>query len=657
MSSSALMSIGMKAMTANYAALATTGHNIANANVAGYSKQTAELSTASGQYTGAGFFGKGVDVSTVSRAHDEFLTREAATSRSLAAMDSTRLDMLQQLETVFPVGEQGVGYAAGQFLNSMVDLSAQPADAATRQVVLANAAQTASRFAAAGTQLDVLQGTVRENLKATVAQVNQMASGIADLNQRIAAVAGRGQPPNDLLDQRDKLINDLSQHLQLSTVAADDGTVAVYIAGGQRLVLGAQTLPLTVQPDPADASRVTLGLSENGTVRLLPAQELGGGSIAGLLNFQNNDLVDARNQLGQLAASLSAAVNGQQALGLDLGRPPGSGAAIFDVGAPQALPDARNAVDAAGHYVGQVSLSVTDASQLAASDYALRADPGGAPGVWQLTRLSDGLVRSIASGDTVDGMRIDIGPPAPSAGDQYLLQPVARAAIGMKRVLDDANGLAAASPVTASTAVGNTGTAAVGSLRVVDPSIDPSLKASIRFTSDNGDYDWELRDGVSNALVSSGSATWTAGSPIALNGFELQLSGVPKSGDGVDVVRTAYPNVNNGNALAMAELRDGALVGRVPLAGGGIGGGANFTDAYASLMAQVGTRVQGATSASTISSAVADQAEQARSSKSGVNLDEEAAKLIQFQQSYQAAAKILQIAQSVFQTLIDAAGQ
>lgn len=657
MSSSALMSLGTKAMTANYAALATVGHNIANANVPGYSKQTAELATATGQYTGAGFFGKGVDVTTVSRAHDELLTREAATSRSLAAMDSARLGMLNQLETVFPVGEQGVGYAAGQFLNSMVDLSAQPADAATRQVVLANATQTASRFAAAGTQLDVLQGTVRENLKATVAQVNQLASGIAELNQRIATLIGRGQPPNDLLDQRDKLINDLSQHLQLSTVSAGDGTVAVYIGGGQRLVLGTQTLPLSVRPDPADASRVALALTENGSAQLLQAQDLGGGSIAGLLNFQNNDLVDARNQLGQLAASLAAAVNAQQALGLDLGNPPGSGAAVFAVGAPQALPNARNALDASGHYVGQVSLSVTDASQLAASDYDLRADPGGAAGVWQLTRLSDGLVRSVSSGDSVDGLRIDIGPPAPSVGDKYLLQPVARAAIGMKRVLDDANGLAAASPVTASVAVGNAGTASVAALRVVDPSIDPNLNASIRFTSDSGDYDWELRDRVSNALVSGGSATWTAGAPIAINGFELQLNGVPKRGDGLDVVRTTYVNVNNGNALAMADLRDRALVGRVPVAGGGIGGGAGFTDAYAALMAQVGTRVQGAQSSSDISSAVASQAEQARSARSGVNLDEEAAKLIQFQQSYQAAAKILQIAQSVFQTLIDAAGR
>jgi flagellar hook-associated protein 1 FlgK len=655
MSASALMSLGMKAMTANYAALATTGHNIANANVAGYSRQQAELATAAGQFTGAGFFGKGVDVRTVTRAHDEFLTREAATSSSLAALDKTRLGLLGQLEGVFPTGEQGVGYAAGQFLNSMVDLSARPADAATRQVVLARAGDVADRFAAAAAQLDTLQLAVHEDLKANVAEVNQLAQSVADLNQRIAAARGLGQPPNDLLDQRERLIGELSQHLQLSTVPADDGSLAVFIAGGQRLVLGTQVQALTLEVDPKDSSRSALGLSENGFVRVLQDQELGGGSIAGLLRFQNQDLSDGRNQLGQLAAALAGKVNEQQALGLDLRDPPGSGAPIFAVGGAKALPEAHNVLDAAGRFIGRVDLTVSDASQLQASEYDMRADPAGAPGVWQLTRRSDGLVRNIVSGDTLDGLRIDIGPPAPAATDRFLLQPVTRAANGMQRVLDDVRGLAAALPVSATTSSANTGTASVAALRAVSPSLNANLNAAITFTTDNGDYAWELRDRVTNALVSGGVGVWSAGSPLALNGFELELNGVPKTGDSFSVGKTPYPASNNGNALAFVALRDAALVGRAVQAGGALGGGASITDAYASVMAGIGVRVQGAKSASEISSAVANQAELARSSRSGVNLDEEAARLIQFQQSYQAAAKMLQIAQSVFDTLLQTA--
>jgi flagellar hook-associated protein 1 FlgK len=652
MAASALFSLGTKAMTASYAALATTGHNIANANVPGYSRQQAELATAPGQFTGAGFFGKGVDVTTVTRSHDAFLTREAATSRSLSALDRARLELLNQIENVFPTGEEGVGHAAGQFLNSMVDLAARPGDSATRQVVLARAGELAGRFAAAGAQLDGLQLAVREDLRATVSQVNQLARSIADLNQSIAAVKGLGQAPNDLLDQRERLISELSEHLQVSTVEADDGSLSVFVAGGQRLVLGTQTQPLTVEVDPSDPSRSALGLSENGLVRVLQAAELGGGSIAGLLRFQNQDLVDGRTLLGQMAAAIAGKVNEQQALGLDLSDPPGSGAPIFAIGAARALPEAHNAVNGAGQFIGQVSLAVTDATQLQASEYDLRADPGGAPGVWQLTRLSDGLVRSVASGDELDGMRIDIGPPAPAITDRFLLQPVTRAANNMKRVLDDVRGLAAASPVSASLASANTGTASVAALRVVSPSLNANLDAAITFTSATGDYNWELRDRTTLAVVSSGSAVWSAGSPIALNGFEITLNGVPHAGDRVDVSKTLYPGVNNGNALAFVALRDAALVGRAPLSTGGIGGGATLTDAYASLMAGIGVRVQGATSASQISGAVADQAEIARSSHSGVNLDEEAARLIQYQQSYQAAAKILQVAQNVFDTLL-----
>ena len=655
MSASALFSLGTKAMTASYSALATTGHNISNANVKGYSRQQVELATAEGQFSGAGFYGKGVDVTTVTRAHDAFLSREAATARSLAAMDASRLNMLRQLESVFPTGEQGVGHAAGEFLNAMVDLSARPGDAATRQVVLARAGDVAGRFAAAGAQLDVLQQEVQETLKANVAQVNQLAASIAELNQRIASVLGLGHSPNDLLDQRDQALADLSEKLQLTTVEADDGTLTVFIAGGQRLVLGTQVQQLTVEVDPSDATRSALGLSESGFVRMLHPQELGGGTITGLLRFQNDDLVDARTQLGQLAAALSGKVNEQQALGLDMSDPPGSGVPIFAAGPAVALPNANNAVNGAGQFVGRVSLSVTDPTQLRASEYALRADPGGAAGVWELTRLDDGLVRSISSGDVLDGMRIDIGPPAPAATDRYLLQPVTRAANGMRRVLDDVRGLAAASPLSASTAAGNSGTGSVAALRVVSTSADPDQTATIRFTSDTGDYSWELRDRVTNALQSSGVGSWTAGSAIALNGFELDLNGVPRSGDAFSVGKTLYPASNNGNALAFTALRDAELVGRGPLSAGGVGGGSSITDAYAAAMANIGVRVQGARSTADISGAVAAQAEASRSAKSGVNLDEEAARLIQYQQSYQAAAKILQIAQNIFDTLLDAA--
>ncbi len=643
MSASPLLSIGTRAMFANYAALQTIGHNIANANTEGYSRQQVEFETAQGQFTGAGFFGKGVDVAAITRAHNAFLTREAATASSQAAADSARLEQLQRLETVFPTGEAGLGHAASSLLNAVVDLASRPQDLSTRQVVLARAQDLAQRYAAAGAQIDTLQEGVVQDLQVAVASVNRLTQGIATVNEQIARVVGSGQTPNDLLDQRDQLVAELSEFVQVTTLPADDGTLAVFVAGGQRLVLGTQATALAFVSDEFDITRGAIAVQDGGTLRPLPSSMLTGGRIGGLLRFQNEDLTDARAALGRMAAAFSTSVNEQQALGLDLRTPPGAGAPMFAFGAPLALASQSNARDGAGNFIGSVSMIIADETALQASEYALTPD-AVAPGQFVLTRLSDGLVRNIASGDTVDGLTITVS--AAAVGDRFLLQPVSRAAVNMRRVLDDPRGLAAASPLQAESSIGNTGTATIASLAVVDPAADPQQTASIVFTSAAGAYNWELRDRTSNALLSSGSGTWQPGQPIALNGFELSLDGVPASGDQFSVSQTAYPGVSNGNALGFAALRDRAFVG-----------GETITDAYASVMAGVGVSVQGARTAADSSGAVASQARDRVSAETGVNLDEEAARLIQFQQSYQAAAKVLQVAQSVFDALLQATGR
>ena len=651
MSSSGLMTIGMRAMFANTAALNVAAHNIANANVAGYSRQEVDLETAKGQFSGNGFYGKGVNVVTVKRVHDDFLTMQAAAAKAVAARDDARASQLQQLEQVFPPGNAGIGYATGDFLGAMVDLASTPADASARQVVLARAADVADRYKTASDRLHLLQEGVNSDMANSASTVTTLAARVADLNQQIAGYTGSGQPPNDLLDQRDEVVKQISQIVQVTTLKADDGTLGVFIAGGQRLVLGTEASKLSAQPDPADASRSALVLSTGGDNLVLRDDMITGGSLAGLVQFQNHDLVDARNQLGQMAAALASRVNTVQSQGLDLRDPPGAGAPLFSIGGPISRPNSNNAKDASGNFIAQVGLTVTDATQLQASDYELTGDGSGLTGHYTLKRLSDGLSRNVLDGDTVDGFRINVGTPDLSAGDRFLLQPVGNAAGGMARRLDDPSGLAAALPVTATMNVANKGTASVASLKVADSTLDPALTASVNFTSNTGDYSWELRDS-GGTLVSSGTSTWTADQPIAINGFELRLNGVPASGDSIDVSKTQFPRTNNGNAMAFAALRDERFVGRYTRADGSIADGNTPTDAYAAAMADVGVRVQGAKSSAQISTASAAQTEATLSSKTGVNLDEEASHLIQFQQAYQAAGKVLQVAQSVFDTIL-----
>jgi flagellar hook-associated protein 1 len=650
-----LNSIGVRAMFAAQQALQATSANIANANTPGYSRQSVVLATSGGQYTGAGFVPKGVQVETITRAHNEFLTREAQLSTALSAADVARRDQLSRLESVFPTGEAGIGAAAADLLNSFVDVANRPGDLAARQVVLADADEYALRIRTAAGRISDLQRGVIDDVRNSISMVNTYAQRVAELNSQIAAVRGTGHDPNDMLDQRDQVIKDLSGYIQVTTVAGDDGSMNLFIAGGQNLVLGGRAASLSATRDPYDATRIGVSISDPGGTRALPSDSLVGGSLAGLLRFQNDDLVDARNLVGQMAAALGERLNEQQSFGLDLGQPPGSGAPIFSVGGPRVLPAATNARDTNGSFVSQPSLAITDATQLQASDYDLRVDPANA-GQYLLTRLADGTVRSVADGATVDGFTLSIGANAPAGNETFLLQPVGVAADSMRRVLDDPRGIAAASPLSATVGSTNTGTATVQSLRVTSTGVDATVTAHLSFNSGTGDYDWELRD-AGNAVLSSGTATWTAGQPIVLNSFELRLNGVPRSGDTFQVGPTLYPGSDNGNALALIDLRDEGLVGRRVLGDGTVVAGDTITAAYGQAMADIGVRVQGATASAEVSAAVQKDADSALESKVGVNLDEEAARLIQFQQSYQAAAKVLQVAQSVFQTLLETAGR
>ena len=655
MSGFALLSIGSRAMAANYAALQTTGHNIANAGVAGYSRQRVETATASARSTGSGYVGTGVDVQTVTRAHDQFLTREAANAKAMSGMDTARLESLRRLEEVFRPGEQGIGHAAGEFLNSMVDLASRPADLATRQVVLARAGEVADRFRLAGTQLEALQGDVGISVNDAVTRANALVGGIAELNARILA-ASEGQVPNDLLDERDRQVSELSQLLQVKTIQAGDGSTSVFFAGGAVLVNGGRAAALKVVPDEDDANRLAIEFEIDGTSRPVDPLDLGGGSIAGWLRFQNEDLLQASTTLGQMAMALAGVINEQQSLGLDLRTPAGRGAALFDVADPVAQPAQTNARNQAGAFVAQVELEVTDARLLRATEYALTADPD--TGTWKVERLSDGMVfANIANGSEFDGLRIDFGPTPPALSDRFLLQPVTYAAASLRRAFTDPRALAAASLLGADVGADNTGTASIARLRLTSVDIDPALDARVVFT---GADTVELRDRVGGGLLATG--TWARGEPIAwdsddssLTGFDLLLDGQPDVGDVFTLAPTVRVERNNTNALAFAELRDMRFIGRVLDADGRPQGGSTVIEAWSSAIAETGVRTQAADSAAQISKAVADQAEMRRAAQSGVNLDEEAARLIQYQQSYQAAAKVLQVAQNVFDTLLQTA--
>lgn len=660
---SQLMTVGMRAVASNYAQIQITGNNIANANVQGYSRQRAELQTAASRYTGGGFYGAGSDVKTVTRQYDALRTREAMGTQAVAKMDEARMKGLTQLEGVFALGEKGIGHATSQFLNALADVASRPTDTAARQVVLARAGDVAARFTEAAGRIDDIQSMAAEELEAGVARINQLASGIASVNDRLLRTQSVGHTDNDLLDERDRLLSQLNALVKTANFSREDGTISVTLPGGHTLVDGLQANKLARVADPSDPSRAALVSVQQGVSRHVAMEDVTAGSMAGWLRLQNEDLVAARSELGRLASSLAAAVNDRQGLGLDLrGR---SGAPVFSVGGPQVVPASTNVRSAAGPYAAQVSIEIVDASQLAASEYELRKGNGAAQ--WRLTRLSDGLERSVASGDQIDGFRLELPSPEPAPTDIFRIKPVAAAAAGMRRVLDDPRGLAAASPVSAQVPSTNQGSASVELVRATSQPNAPALNLSVVFTADDGTF--QIRD-TAGAVIGEPARKWKAGEPIVFegvagtvggvpgnyDGFALSLLGVPRKDDSFQVIRTPHPMANNGNAQAMLELRDTALVGRTVDAQGVIDPGRTLTDAYAAAVGQLGVTVQRARTAADISDGMARAAETERASTAGVNLDEEAARLLQFQQSYQAGAKVLQAAQTIFDALLRVAG-
>ncbi|MEO8248387.1 MAG: flagellar hook-associated protein FlgK [Burkholderiales bacterium] len=623
---SSLLNIGARALLANQTALSTTGHNISNANTAGYSRQTAVMQQVPGRYTGSGYIGGGVEVSSIERAHNEFLTRQTALAQSVSAMDSTRSDRLALLEDILKGGASGLGAAVNDMLNAFSDVASAPTDVTARNVVIARADEMTARFRDADARLSDLQQGVNAALGEAVKTVNGLATQIAALNEQMARVWGPGQSPNDLLDQRDQLLRELNQQVQATTVAADDGSMSVFV-GSHALVLAGNVAKLSLEGDAGGTSRLAIG--RGSLASEVHESSLGGGVIAGLLRFQNGDLAEARNGLGRMALTMATEINAQHRLGIDLNRQAGG-----DFFQPIAVPNAIAAAGNTGSAV--VAAAVTDASALVASSYNLAFGAGGS---LDITRLSDGKSTHLAGPTPVqiDGLTIDELAGAAAVGDSFLLEPFATAAGRMSMALTSPIELAMANPVEARIGTGNSGSAAIRSLAAVAP--DPNLTATVTLTfSAAGSFD-VVGAGTGNPT----GQPYVAGQPISFNGWTVTLAGTPKPGDTVTIqaATSAYGSFNAGNAQTLLALRDKALFDGAPL-----------SDGYAGLMGQIGAHAQGAKYAADISSSIASNLETERSNVAGVNLDEEAAKLLQYQQAYQASAKMIQIAQNVFDSLL-----
>lgn len=639
---SGLLSVGTRALQANQVMLQTAGNNIANVNTQGYSRQSAVLQTTTGQFTGGGYIGKGVDIQTIQRNFSAFLTRQSALASATGAADSSRADKLKQLEGLFPGGTAGLGATINDMLNAFSDVANASTDLTARTVALTRVDEAAKRMRSASQNLDDLQSGVAQELSQKVGNINSLAQSIADINDKIARTQGSGQPPNDLLDQRDQLVRDLNQYVQTSSITASDGTVGIFLAGSQALVLGSTVSPVSiVKDDFGDPLKSKLAISRGGQVITLDENALGGGEVAGLLRFQNNDLVEGRNLLGRLTLAISTSMNNQHQLGLDLDGNAGGNLFTPTVfGASNILKPSAPATLNTG--TASPALSISDVTQFVASDYEMNFTSATSG---TMTRRSDGVVTAFTSVPiTIDGLNLSIPSGAANPGDRFLLKPFSTTASNISAEFSAPRALAVASPVAGSLGTSNTGSMQLSSLlaRSNPVALTPVV---LTFTSANSyTRSDETPPNATTFTYTSGQViegTTPATNPLSQ--WSLTLQGVPKAGDTFTVQQqpAAFRNLNAGNASAMTGLRDLAMFD-----------GSALSDGYASLISQIGIRTQSANYSAEVSSSIAANLERDRTGVSGVNLDEEAAKLLQYQQAYQASAKMMQIAQGIFDTLI-----
>ncbi len=634
-----VLNIGTRALMANQVVLQTAGNNIANVNTPGYSRQTAVLQTVQGQFTGGGYVGKGVEVSTIQRTYSEFLTRQAALAGAISTGDATRADKLKQLENIFPGGATGLGAAINDMLNAFSDVASAPTDLTARTVALTRVSETAARMRSTSTNLDDLQAGVAQEIEQKISAINNLASNIAAVNDKIARAQGNGQTPNDLLDQRDQLVRDLNRYVQTSSIAANDGTVGIFIGGSQALVLGSTAAALSVVSDNFnDPLKTKIAINRSGLSVTMDEAMLGGGEVSGLLRFQNTDLAEGRNLLGRLTLAVSTSMNNQHQLGLDLdGNVGGNLFTPISFGAGNILQPAAPATLNTG--TATLGLSISDVTQFAASDYEVNFTAATSGNI---TRKSDGVVTAFAAVPiTLDGLTFNVTAGTAAAGDRFLIKPYTTSASNISAEFSSPRALAVASPVAGQMGTSNTGSLQLASLaaRTNPPT---NVPVTLTFTGSNS---------YTRSDTGATVYTYTSGQPIEgtvpattpLSQWSLSLQGTPKAGDTFTVAAqpAAFRNLNAGNASAMMALRDAAMFD-----------GSALTDGYASLIAQVGIRAQSANYAANVSSAIAANLEKDRTGVAGVNLDEEASKLIQYQQAYQASAKMIQIANSIFDTLM-----
>ena len=655
---SSLLNIGLTGLNASQAQLNATGHNITNAATPGYHRQGVTQVARDPLLLGGAFFGMGTRVSGVTRAYSQLLETQVMSADSRRAEFATYNQYISQVDNVLADADTGLTPALNQFFGAMQSVSSNPTNVAARQALVSSAETLTARFRTLDARVAEITQGVQSEIGTTLGSINSYAGAIAELNQRVAVsrVNGGGAAAADLLDQRQQAIAELNQLVKVSTVEAKDGSLSVFIGSGQALVMGNRAKELRVGDkfDENGRPMVLIGIPGKEAAPIAETL-LSGGALGGLLAVRRDGLEPAQRSLGLVATTMATAFNEQHRLGVDLNGTLGQD--FFNLGAIRVEPP------------GTVSARI-DPDQLAAlsgSDYVLSRD--GARYV--MTDIGTGRSEEVTPtlGGTLQykGLSFD-GLGAMNAGDRVFIYPTRFAAGTIGTAISDPRRVAAAAPVVSAALAANTGSARITDIRVTSVAgmsgtsgIPSFADAELSFTEVAGVFTlqvspslpggYEIDDGVVatyTPALDSGGKVFTLENSAGFR-YEFKLSGAPVVSDEFKLGASATGIADNRNAALLGALQTDKLMYG---AGAANTPTATLNNAYAQLVAKVGSKAREVQAGERTQTSLLEQARAARDSVSAVNLDEEAANLVRFQQSYQAAGRVMSVAQRLFDEML-----
>ena len=627
-------------------ALSTTSHNITNVNTEGYSRQRVEIKPQFPAYVGGSYYGNGARVNSVARVYDQFLTGELRSTTSV----HSKMDMLTNLaghvDNVLADPQGGISPILHDFFAAVQGVADNPASTTERYNMINVANTLTDRFHNIDQRFQQLQENTAKDIRTTVDEINNLVENIRQMNvdlNKLSTGETSSQQSSDLLDERDNLLQKLSEKINITVVNEGTTDLSIFIGNGQTVLNGSKAFTLDAVPNLGDPSQDFIVYNGFSQITDLTQSLKGGGELGALLEFRDSVLTETRNDLGRVAIALADSFNQQHGDGMDLND--NMGTDFFSVNNPQVLTYSGNTGSA------NISASVTDVTALTRYDYTLQYD-----GVnWTLSSDSGTVSAAVADASPADTtisfegitLVVDGATNASAAGDRYRIKPTIDGAASLSTMISDPLLIAAASPVRSSASLNNLGTSAISTAEVIDSS-NANLLNNVTLTFDNPATTFR-----STSAVTVNGTSYAAGAAIPFsndmtiqsNGWQTVISGVPQAGDVLTVQKNSGGQGDNGNALKLANLQNTDILD---------GGNTNYQEAYSTLVGRVGTQTAAADAQRQAAQALLTQASDRKTSLTGVNLDEEAADLVRYQQAYQAASRIISTTQSLFDSLLAA---